>query len=88
MDAAKAWSVGNAVSGSALTVTRGTVDVLARSGHVVLGTLSVGTVATTPNTTLKTLAGSIKLGKVLGLKAAQLDVQVAGGSKTLPKGYD
>ena len=87
MDAARAWSLGNAISGTALTVTRGTVDVLARTGNLTVGTLNVGTLASTPQSKLKTLAGSIKVGKVVGLKATQLDVQVAGGTKTLPKGY-
>lgn len=87
MDAARAWSLGNAISGTALTVTRGTVDVLAPTGNLTVGTLNVGTLASTPQSKLKTLAGSIKVGKVVGLKAAQLDVQVAGGTKTLPKGY-
>jgi hypothetical protein len=87
MDAARAWSLGNAISGTALTVTRGTVDVLARAGHLTVGTLNVGTLASTPQSKLKTLAGSVKVGKVVGLKATQLDVQVAGGTKTLPKGY-
>jgi hypothetical protein len=87
MDAARAWSSGNAISGTALTVTRGTVDVLARAGHLTVGTLNVGTLASTPQSKLKTLAGSVKVGKVVGLKATQLDVQVAGGTKTLPKGY-
>lgn len=87
MDAARAWSSGNAISGKALTVTRGTVDVLARTGNLTVGTLNVGTLASTPQSKLKTLAGSLKLGKVVGLKATQLDVQVAGGTKTLPRGY-
>ncbi|TXI74221.1 MAG: leukotoxin LktA family filamentous adhesin [Limnohabitans sp.] len=87
LEAARAWSLGNAISGTALTVTRGTADVLARSGNMTVGTLSVGALATTPKSRLRTLAGSIKVGKVLGLKASQLEVQVSGGTKSMPQGY-
>ena len=87
LEAARAWSKGNAISGSGLTVTRGTVDLLARAGNLTVGTLSVGTLVSTPNSRLKTLAGSIRVGKVMGLKASHLNVQAAGGTKTLPKGY-
>lgn len=82
IDAARAWSLGNAISGTALIVKAGAVEVLAHSGH-----LNVGTITANKASKLITKVGSIKVGKVVGLTKAQLDVQVAGGTKTLPQGY-
>ncbi|MDB5752986.1 MAG: hypothetical protein JWP65_3407 [Ramlibacter sp.] len=85
LDAANSWTGGNAISGSGLYVSNGLLDVLARSGSISLGTLSVaGPVGISK---LTTQAGSIRVSQVTGLAPSQLAVEVAGGTKTLPKGY-
>lgn len=87
MDAARAWSVGNALSGTALYVGQGSLDLFARSGNMTVGTLSVLTQPTGTTSKLKTGAGSIKVSTILGLKPGQLVAEVAGGTKTLPTGF-
>ncbi|QHE87193.1 leukotoxin LktA family filamentous adhesin [Hydrogenophaga sp. BPS33] len=87
LDAATSWSGGNAISGSGLYVGNGLVDVLARFGDINIGTLSV----TRPVgiSKLTTQAGSVRVSQITGLapNQNQLLVEVAGGTKTVPKGY-
>lgn len=87
LDAATAWSGGNAITGSGLYVGSGQVDVIARFGNINIGTLSI----TIPLgiSTLTTQAGSIRLGQIAGFVPGQnqLVIEVAGGTRTVPAGY-
>jgi hypothetical protein len=87
LDAATAWSGGNAITGSGLYVGSGQVDVIARFGNINIGTLSI----TIPLgiSTLTTQAGSIRLGQIAGFVPSrnQLVVEVAGGTRIVPAGY-
>ncbi len=87
LHAATAWTGGNAISGSGLYVSSGLVDVLARSGNISIGALSVARPVGISR--LTTHAGSIRLGQIVGLvpNQNQLVVEVAGGTRTLPAGY-
>jgi hypothetical protein len=85
LDAATSWSGGNAISGSALYVGNGSVDLLARFGNINLGILSVAKPVGISK--LTTQAGAIRVSQVTGLVPNQLNVEVAGGIKTLPSGY-
>jgi hypothetical protein len=87
LDAARVWSSGNAISGKALYAGSGSVDFLARSGSISIGLLSVMAPAAGTTRLLKTQAGSIKVSSYLGPVSGKVAVEVAGGTKTLPKGY-
>jgi hypothetical protein len=87
LDASRVWSLGNAISGNALYAGSGSVDFLARSGGITIGAMSVAAPAAETTRLLKTQAGSIKVSSYLGPVSGKVAVEVAGGSKTLPKGY-
>jgi len=87
LDAATAWSGGNAISGSGLYVSSGLVDVMARFGNINIGTLSVA--SPLGISTLTTQAGSLRLGQIAGFASHQnkLVIEVAGGTRIVPAGY-
>lgn len=85
LDAATAWSGGNAISGSGLYVSNGLVDVLARTGNITIGTVSV--VRPVGISKLTTQAGSIRVSQITGLAPNQMLIEVAGGTKVVPLGY-
>ncbi|MDB5930426.1 MAG: hypothetical protein JWR60_2133, partial [Polaromonas sp.] len=85
LDANTSWSGGNAISGSALYVSSGLVDLLAEFGNISVGTLSVAKPVGISK--LTTRAGSLKVSQISGLTPSQLQVGVAGGTRTLPKGF-
>jgi hypothetical protein len=85
LDAASSWTSGNAILGSGLYVSNGLFDVLARSGNISLGTVSVARPVGISK--LTTQAGSMRVSQITGLAPSQLAVEVAGGTKTLPAGY-
>ena len=73
------------VSGRDLYVTKGMVDLLARSGDINFSTLSVATPVGVSQ--LKTLAGSIGVRRITGLAPEQLTADASGGTTSLPRGY-
>jgi len=78
----KAWTNGQAISGTALYASNGYLDVLANSGGITVGTLS----ATTPSSVI-TNSGSIKISTVLGLTKPNLTITPTGGTKTVPLAF-
>jgi hypothetical protein len=83
LDATKVWSNGLAISGAALYVSNGDLDLFAASGGISLTTLSGKT-----RSSVKTNAGGIKISSVLGFTPANLlTVTATGGSKTVPVAY-
>jgi hypothetical protein len=83
LDASKAWSSGQAISGTALYVSNGGLDLLATSGGISLSTLSGKT-----QSLVKTNAGSIKISSIQGFSPANLlTVTAVGGVKTVPVTY-
>lgn len=82
LDAASAWSAGNAIVGGSLLVSSGGVSLLARAGHLTVGTLSAAALSH-----LETKAGSVRVSRVSRLRSNQLQVDVVGGTKILPRGF-
>jgi hypothetical protein len=83
LDASKAWGSGQAISGTALYVSNGGLDLLATSGGISLSTLSGKT-----QSLVKTNAGSIKISSIQGFSPANLlTVTAVGGVKTVPVTY-
>jgi len=83
LDATQAWSNGQGISGTALYVSNGDLDLFAASGGISLTTLSGKT-----RSNVKTNAGAIKISSVLGFAPANLlTVTATGGAKTVPVAY-
>ena len=83
LDASKAWLSGQAISGTAVYVSNGGLDLFATSGGISLTTLSG-----TKQSQVRTLAGPIKISTVAGFSPANLlTVTAVGGIKTVPLAY-
>ena len=82
LDAAKAWSNGQAISGTALYVSNGDLDIYARAGGISMTTFSGKTASK-----VKADAGSIKISSIVGLSPAGLLSLTAAGGGTVSVTY-
>jgi hypothetical protein len=82
LDAAKAWSNGQAISGTALYVSGGDLDIYARAGGISMTTFSGKTASK-----VKADAGSIKISSIVGLSPAGLLSLTAAGGGTVSVTY-
>ena len=83
LDAAKAWSNGQAISGTALYVSNGDLDIYAKTGGISMTTLSGKT-----NSKVKTDAGSIKISSIVGVSSKSLlSLTATGGTVSVPVTY-
>lgn len=77
LDAAKAWSNGQAISGTALYVSNGDLDIYARAGGISMTTFSGKTASK-----VKADAGSIKISSISGFSSKSLLTFTPGGGGT------
>jgi hypothetical protein len=82
LDAAKAWSNGQAISGTALYVSGGDLDIYARAGGISMTTLSGKTASK-----VKADAGSIKISSIIGFSPNSLLNLTATGGGTVSVAY-
>jgi len=82
LDAAKAWSNGQAISGTALYVSGGDLDIYARAGGISMTTLSGKTASK-----VKADAGSIKISTIIGFSPTSLLNLTATGGGSVSVAY-
>ena len=81
LDAAKVWSNGQAISGTAMYVSNGDLDVYAQTGGILVNTVSGKTASK-----VKTAAGSIKISSITGFSPASLlSLTATGGTVSAPR---
>lgn len=77
LDAAKAWANGQAISGTALYVSNGDLDIYVKTGGISMTTLSGKN-----SSKVKTDAGSIKISSIFGFSSKSLLTFTPGGGGT------
>ena len=81
LDAAKAWSNGQAINGTAMYVSNGDLDVYAQTGGILVNTVSGKTASK-----VKTGAGSIKISSITGFSPTSLlGLTASGGTVSAPR---
>jgi hypothetical protein len=83
LDAAKAWSNGQAISGTALYVSGGDLDIYAKTGGITMTTLSGKNISSK----VKTDNGSIKISSILGFSSKNLLTLTPGSGGTVSVTY-